>query len=115
MTTAIAAPTVTQLLDGVQKLGETELWQFETGLQQIWQKRKTSPDPEATKIVDKHRLPLYQQARLRELLFKNSEGELTEAEEEELDFFMLKMDRALEATADELGKLFEQRKQKQNN
>lgn len=114
MTTEAAATlrTVDELLDAVKTLDEAELVAFETGFDQIWLKRGSVSDPEMAKIVEKHRLPLHQQAQLRELLFKNREGELTEAEEIELDFYMAKMDQALEATANELLQLAELRKQK---
>ena len=110
-----AQPTVEELLDAVKQLDAAELDQFETGLEQIWLQRDAEPDPEMAKIVEKQRLPLHQQAHLRELLFKNREGELTETEETELDFYMAKMDQALEATANELLKLAELRKQKPSN
>ena len=111
----VAQPTVEELLDAVKQLDTAVLAQFETGLEQIWLKRNTDPDPDMAKIVEKHRLPLHQQAHLRELLFKNREGELTETEETELDFYMAKMDQALEATANELLKLAELRNQKPSN
>lgn len=107
------SPIVDELLDAVKNLDEAALAEFETGFEQIWLKRSAVADPEMAQIVEKHRLPLHQQAQLRELLFKNREGELTEAEEVELDFYMAKMDQALEATAQELVKLAELRKQKQ--
>ncbi|MFZ4658786.1 MAG: hypothetical protein ACOYNY_17360 [Caldilineaceae bacterium] len=117
MTTATVAeqPTVDELLTAVKALDAAELAEFETGFEQIWQKRSAVADPTMTKIVEKHRLPLRQQARIRELLFKNREGELTEAEETELDFYMAKMDQALEATANEMLELAELRKQKPHN
>ena len=102
---AAAQRTVDALLDAVKQLDEAELAEFETGLEQIWLKHSAVSDPEMAKIVKKHRLPLHQQAHMRELLFKNREGELTETEETELDFYMAKMDQALEATANELLKL----------
>lgn len=113
--TAAAPHTVDELLDAVKQLDETALAEFETGFEQIWRKSSAEADPEMAKIVEKHRLPLHQQAHLRELLFKNREGKLTEAEEVELDFYMAKMDQALEATASELLKLAELRKQRQND
>lgn len=113
--TAATPHKVDELLDAVKQLDKAELAGFETGFEQIWRKRSTEADPEMAKIVEKHRLPLHQQAHMRELLFKNREGELTEAEEVELDFYMAKMDQALEATANELLKLAELRKQKQSN
>ena len=110
--TAAVPHTVDELLNAVKQLDELELAEFETGFEQIWQKRNIADDPEMAKIVEKHRLPLQQQIHMRELLFKSREGELTEAEEVELDFYMAKMDQALEATANELLKLAELRKQK---
>ncbi|MCE7987877.1 MAG: hypothetical protein DYG89_42475 [Caldilinea sp. CFX5] len=110
---AAAQQTVEELLAAVQQLNEAELAEFETGFEQIWTKRNAVTDPEAAKIVENHRLPLHQQIQLRELLFKNREGELTAAEALELDFYMAKMDQALTATANELLKLAEFRKQNQ--
>ena len=69
-------------------------------------------DDEALQIVAKHRLPQYQQARVRELLFKNREGNLTDAEELELDNYMAKMDHALEVVAEGLLSLAKRREQK---
>lgn len=78
---------------------------------QIWLHRANVADPAAMEIVDSHRLPRQQQIRLRELLFKNREGSLTETEEQELDSYMAKMDQALEDAADDLLRLAENRKQ----
>lgn len=115
ITTVAAQPTVDELLAAVKTLDATELAEFETGFEQIWRNHSAVADPALTEIVERHRLPLRQQARMRELLFKNQEGELTEAEETELDFYMAKMDQALEATANEMLELAELRKQKPHN
>jgi hypothetical protein len=58
---------------------------------------------------------LHQQARVRELLWKNQEDCLTEEEEEELDAYMAQMDQALEETSEELLALAENRQQNQVN
>lgn len=108
---ATAQRTVEELLAAVQQLNEVELAEFEIGFEQIWLKRSAITDPAAAEIIENHRLPLQQQAHLRTLLFKNREGALTAAEEVELDFYMAKMDQALAATANELLKLAELRKQ----
>lgn len=105
--------TVDDLLDVVAQLNEKELMEFELGFEQIWIERQVATDQEAARIVEKQRLPLSQQARVRELLFKNREDELTEGEEEELDAYMAAMDQALEETADQLLKLADARNQAQ--
>ena len=97
--------SVDDLLHAVAKLNEDELAQFEMGFEEIWLHRGNVADPEAMKIVNSHRLSTQQQIRLRELLFKNREGTLTEAEEQELDFYLAAMDQALENAADELLQL----------
>lgn len=102
--------TVDKLLSAVADLDEEGLAVFEAGFEQIWLQRSGNIDPEAAQLVEKHRLPLEQQARVRTLLWKNREEGLTELEEEELDGYMDQMDQALEATADELLNLAERRR-----
>lgn len=102
---------VNYLLEAIAQLNEAEFAEFEVGFEQLALQRKTVLDAEIAQLVAKHRLPLRQQLRVQELLFKNREDMLTEAEEAELDLYMDKMDQALEATADELLALAEQRKQ----
>ena len=111
----VAKSSVNDLLEAIAQLNEEEFAEFEAGFEQLALNRKTIADEEAAQIVARHRLPLSQQVRVRELLFNNREGMLTEAEEEELDFYMAKMDQALEETADELLALAEQRKHQQKN
>ena len=111
----VAELTVNDLLDAVSKLDEAEIVEFEVGFEQIWLRRNTTSDKEAAQLVEKHRLPLHQQTRVRELLLKNREMALTEDEELELDSYMTKMDEALGETAEELLKLVSHRQQKQGN
>lgn len=106
---------VNYLLEAIAQLNEAEFAEFEVGFEQLALQRKTVVDAEMAQLVAKHRLPLRQQLRVRELLFKNCEGMLTDAEEAELDLYMDKMDQALEATSDELLALAEQRKHQQKN
>ena len=104
--------TVNDLLNAVGQLNVGELTEFEIGFEQIWSKQySTIADTEAAVLIENHRLPVSQQAQVRELLFKNREGTLTKAEEEELDSYMNVMDSALGDTAEQILKLAESRQQ----
>ncbi len=105
--------SVDKLLSAVADLDEDGLAVFEAGFEQLWLQRSGLINPVAAQIAEKHRLPLAQQARVRDLLWKNREEGLTEFEEDELDMYMDQMDLALEETAEELLKLAESRRQEQ--
>ncbi|MCX6050178.1 MAG: hypothetical protein NT075_34200 [Chloroflexi bacterium] len=109
----VAELTVDDLLEAVSKLDEAEIVKFEVGFEKIWLKRNAIIDEEATQIVEKHRLLPDEQLRVRELLLRNREMTLTEAEERELDSYMAKMDEALSETAEELLELATARQKKE--
>jgi hypothetical protein len=107
--------TVDKLLNAVAELDEEGLAVFEAGFEQIWLQRSGITNIEAAQLLEQHQLPLEQQARVRDLLWKNREEGLTELEEKELDQYMLQMDQALEATAEELLKVAETRESNQTD
>ncbi len=111
----VAELTVYDLLDAVSKLDEAEIVEFEVGFEKIWLKRNATSDEEAAQIVEKHRLPLLEQARVRELLLRNREMALTEDQERELDSYMARMDEALGETAEELLELVAKRQKVEPN
>ena len=77
--------TVKELLTVVATLNDRALAEFEAGFEQIRLYRQVTADKEAATIIAKHRLSVDHDVHIRELLFKNREGTLTESEENELN------------------------------
>ncbi len=111
----VAELTVDDLLDVVSKLDEAELAEFETRFEQLWLSRPAVVDEEAAHIAEARRLAPRQQARLRALLEKNREEDITETETKEMDKYIAEIDQRLEETADDLLKLAERRRQTKVN
>jgi hypothetical protein len=101
--------TIDDLLTVVAKLNEAELAEFEAGFDQLLLSRLPASDKEAAQIADAHRLPPGKQARLRSLLEKNREEDITEIEVAELDAYIVELDQALKQTADDLLELAKHR------
>ena len=107
----VAELTIDDLLEVISKLNTAELAEFEIRFEQLWLSRSAVIDEEVAQLATARRLSPRQQTRLRVLLDKNREEGVTEAETKELDKYIAKIDRALEATADDLLKLAERRQQ----
>lgn len=107
----VAELTIDDLLAVVSNLNEVELAEFEIRFEELWLSRPAPVDEEAAHLAFKQRLSPPHQARLRALLEKNREGDMTEIETEELDEYIAKIDQALEKTADDLLKLAKHRRQ----
>jgi len=102
---------VKQLIAEVAKLSAEELAEFELEWEalRLGQVQGLERDEEAAAIVARYRLPTKQQQRVRELLQANQEGQLTRAEEEELDTLLEEIDRRNLAAAQALMELAENR------
>lgn len=102
---------VKQLIAEVAKLSPGELAEFELEWEalRLGQIQGLGRDEEAAAIVARYRLSAKQQQRIRELLQANQEGQLTSAEEEELDALLEEVDRRNLAAAQALMELAEKR------
>ncbi len=70
--------TIDDLLATVAKLDNNELAEFEIQFEQLWLSRFFTVDQEAAQIAAKKRSSPRRQARLRALLEKNREEDLTD-------------------------------------
>jgi len=111
----VAELTVDDLIDAVSQLTSDELAEFQLRFDELWPAQLPSVDAEAAQVAVAHRLPAQDQVRLRTLLMKNREGDLTVAEERELDAYMADLDQRLDQVADDLLELAEHRQQRDDS
>jgi hypothetical protein len=94
-----------QIIRAVSRLAPSDLNEFMLRFDEWQLARVASANPQVIRAVQGHRLPTRARARVSDLLTKNREAELTQAEERELDDYIVEMDRRLDRVADELTRL----------
>jgi hypothetical protein len=110
---SLASPAIKsrpeRLVRAVAQLTPRELSEFMVRFDDLQLARLPSPDAQAARVADAHRLPADERARVADLLTKNREDGLSAQEEAELDAYMSEMDRRLNQVTDDLLALARQR------